>query len=1154
MKLRELEIRLLPGLDQPFTVNFEPNAVNVITGPNASGKSSLIRAVRALLYPDQLTEFCHLRAVWERDGQRLECERRGSHVAWLENSAPASRPNLPGADSLGAFLVSSEDLTALGSTDRHISTQLRTMLAGGYDLDAILTEGPLAGRSRPQKLARELARLGTAVSDKENEYAQLQDELGELERLNQELAATTDAAARLHACEDAIALSEAIARRSAMEITLIEEYPGGMDRLRGDEMTRLDQAAEQLAKREKELAIEQGGLRQAREQLEKTGAVDPHALEALQSELSNQRDRLGELERRMIEHEDAIEQHDAALAAAARRLGSEQPQIAEKLDQEALEELERLVERVQVLREQIRNLTAELARTHVSKNMTGRSQASLREAHQALERWLEGARLSPLEGVLWGGLSAAAGIAGWRLLAVQEIGASPELILLIAMAAGVPAILLGGFINRWRDQDRARTDFLETDIEEPLGWVEEEVEARLERLDVELESATRHEVSQARAGEVRELLNSQRTSLETARDRLRSFAAELGVGSDERLETGFLLWCRHLHDWQQQQQTWAAATRQLDQDRSRYAELQIETNKLLTRHGMATEKSPTSRDLAGLIHLLSPRMRRNAELHNQVHAHQRRIDELQADITQLQRAHDQVFQTAGLKPDDRSALIQRSDQLNAWRELEQQRRDCSLEVTRLEKRLANDPILLGKARGQQREDLEQLRDQLAARVAQRDQLNRRIAEIHTRHGDVLKRRELETLAGEYELQRQSLDEELDQHLMATAAESLLDDVRSAHQADNEPLALAQAGQWFDRITRHRYRLLFDRGAFAALDTHDNHRRGITELSTGTRVQLLLAVRLAWIERAESQSEPLPVFLDEVLTTTDPDRYRAVVESVQEIVAGGRQMFYLTAQSDDARAWTEWAGDGPAPNVVDMAVVRQGQIEPLQYTMPIGERAERSVPDPSGMKALAWAEAAGVDAIDPWRDAGAIHTFHLLHDRLELAARLMKIDLTRLGNLEAFLKSDQAGELIADDDRDLLGNRLAAARLILDDWQQRHDRPVDEAALHASGLISDNFMARVTELAERSNNHPGRLIAGLRNGEVARFRSDNADQLEQWLKDQGYLKSEKRHRLTAAEISLMANIEPEQVTLLQRWISGAIRNPLATEAQKPDPVS
>ena len=62
---------------------------------------------------------------------------------------------------------------------------------------------------------------------------------------------------------------------AAVEQTLIEEYPGGMDRLRGDELERLDMAEEKLAEREKELAIENGALRQARQRLEKSGSVDP---------------------------------------------------------------------------------------------------------------------------------------------------------------------------------------------------------------------------------------------------------------------------------------------------------------------------------------------------------------------------------------------------------------------------------------------------------------------------------------------------------------------------------------------------------------------------------------------------------------------------------------------------------------------------------------------------------------------------------------------------------------------------------------------------------------------------------------------------------------------------------------------------------------
>ena len=647
---------------------------------------------------------------------------------------------------------------------------------------------------------------------------------------------------------------------------------------------------------------------------------------------------------------------------------------------------------------------------------------------------------------------------------------------------------------------------------------------------------------------MRAQLNSQRTSLESARQRLRDYAAELGISADSRLETGFQLWCRHLHDWQREELACERASQHLAQHQQRYTELQDATARLLERHGMSEEQRVTSRDLAGLIHLLNPRMRRNAELHNAMSAHRNRIDELQADIDQLGRLRDRLFEEAGLKPGERDPLVRRIEQYEAWRALEQQRRDHSMEVTRLEQRLASEPGLLQQAREQQREDLEQRHEALAAQVARRDELNRRIARIHTRHEDVIQRRELESLSSRWEQQRQSLDEELDQHLLTGAARTLIEDVRAAHQADNEPPALARAEAWFDRFTRHRYRLQFDQGRFLAVETRSNRRTQLNELSTGTRVQLLLAVRLAWIEQAEKGSESLPVFLDEVLTTTDPDRYRAVVESVQEIAVGGRQMFYLTAQTDDARAWSEWARKGPSPHLIDMAEVRRGQIEPLQYSMPIGVMPAREIPDPAGRDALSWADEAGVDAIDPWQHPGSLHVFHILHDRLDLTARLMKLDLARLGDLEAFIASDQAGRFLPEDDCERLRQRAATAHRIIEDWQNRHYRPVDEAALHACGLISDHFLPRVCKLNRTVGGHPRALIDGLRDGQVARFRTDTTDQLEQWLDDQGYLNEEKdRPRSSAAQMSLQTGLSADRVTDLRAWINGAISDALLTPA-------
>ena len=158
---------------------------------------------------------------------------------------------------------------------------------------------------------------------------------------------------------------------------------------------------------------------------------------------------------------------------------------------------------------------------------------------------------------------------------------------------------------------------------------------------------------------------------------------------------------------------------------------------------------------------------------------------------------------------------------------------------------------------------------------------------------------------------------MDAHLDAEAAQLLIERARAGYHKTHQPALFTRAGRLFGRMTRTRYELTFDDGRFGAFDQAMGERRQIGELSTATRIQLLLALRLAWIEETERDGPGLPVFLDEVLATTDPERYRAVVEAVQEIVAGGRQVIYLSSQPADAQAWQRFAGE-PAPEIIELA--------------------------------------------------------------------------------------------------------------------------------------------------------------------------------------------------------------------------------------------
>lgn len=1149
MKLRRLDIRHLPGIERGFSVEFAADTVNVITGPNGSGKSSLVRAVRALLKLNRDDPHIEVGAHWQDGEGELHCERVGQSVQWSRGGRSIQAPRLPMDEAIGAYLISSEDLSALGKTDAHIADELQTLLAGGYDLAAILAAAPFATPARPQKLAREVEGLQRAIADKEAEYAALQDELEQLARLESELKRATQAAQMLGALDDALSLADAHASRMALETALIDEFPGGMDRLRGDEMERLDEARAQLQQRQQALALEQEEMAREQAEIEQSASGDPATLETMQAQLAEARDALASTEQQLSATEEKIILAQDAVARAASRLGSDLPEHIEQLDQQALDQLERQVEKVLSQREKIRALSGQLALSQGSRNPTGRPQDDLRSARQSLQEWLALARLNPLEGALWGSLGLAALLGSLRVLNTDNLISNPELLLLAALGIGLPLAMLGRFLLRWRDREQAQQRYLGTAIEPPLGWSESEVRTRLERLDTELEAAIQHEVSQARAAELREQLNAQRISLERARDKLKEQAESLGIAAESRLETGFLLWCRHLQDWQREHQQLKEQLMRADSLRQRLQQQTEQAAEILSQYGVETREI-SARAVASLIHQLNPRIRRSTELQNSVQSRQRRVQELKADLTHIRQQITLLFEGTGIRNDDVTTLRQKHEQYPAWQELEQNRRQLAQEIARLEQRLSQHDELLDLAREQHRTRLEGLRQEQLERAEQRDGLNRRIAEIHTRHADVIKRRELEHLAAELEQLRERLTQELEAHMLSAAGEYLIADVREAYRQDHEPALLAAADRWLDRFTRHRYRLLFQDGEFCAVDTRSDRRLKVAELSTGGRAQFLLAVRLAWIEQQEQQSEPLPVFMDEVLTTSDADRYRAVVGAVRSLVDHGRQLFYLTAQSDDAQAWWDWLGEDLKPHAIDMAEVRRGDVEQLEFHMPTGDRAAPSVPDPEGLDAAAWAAQVGVEPIDPWQDAGQIHVVYLVGTDLRLGHRLISLGVERLGELERVLehRATDSGQLLTSAEARALRGRALVARRILTDWRRRHARPVDQAALQASGLLTERFMPRVAELAAESRGDAARLLASINEGAVPRFRSDIAEQLGAWLGENGYLLGESPEpALTVGELMLESGLKEQDVRRLLDTLSTAIKDPLQSTA-------
>jgi uncharacterized protein YhaN len=288
------------------------------------------------------------------------------------------------------------------------------------------------------------------------------------------------------------------------------------------------------------------------------------------------------------------------------------------------------------------------------------------------------------------------------------------------------------------------------------------------------------------------------------------------------------------------------------------------------------------------------------------------------------------------------------------------------------------------------------------------------------------------------------------------------------------------------------------------------------------MQLLLAVRLAFAIEAEKGRASLPLFLDEVLTTADPDRYRSVAESIQLFATQqDRQVFYLTAQPQDAVPWVS-NGDA-APHRIDMGEVRgegYGITDPGVLSLP----AMPVIPVPNGQRPEDYAVELGVPLIDPWAPGEAIHLFHLLRDDLSLLHRLLEERTEYLGTLKALLKSDAVTVLLGKEEIRQLQSRIAIAEAFEEAWHTGRGRPVDREAIENSP-VTERFYDELDVLAGELNGDARALLAAIEAKQVKRFGSKKREELEEWLREHRYLVDRQPLLDGELELRVLATVTP-----------------------------
>ena len=1058
MKLRRLAIQQLPGLGALDVDDFAPG-MNFIVGPNAIGKSSLIRALQSVLVApeDAAAEAISVTAWFDDDDGHWRVDRTGAVIVWQRNGQPMAPPALPPAALRHCYWLNAEHLLVPDATDQAaLARTIRQALAGGIDMGALRETAGLQTVPYPRATQSQLDSARNTRRAQEAAYRQLEEERARLPEQRQalnEARQARDEAAHLRAAIELARTRDEVRRLRAR----LDAFPAAIRQMSGAEGEMADKLSAERDAAQADWQSARAERLQIEEDLRQTGLAD---------ELpdTGQLDGARRLLQQLAEAEQQHAMQDEATACAAARVSEALADLG--ADTTAVPRL--TPGAVETIEDALANRSAAQARLAAANG----------EQRALPDRIMQALAATALAG---GGTAFATGLINPR-----------PLVLIAAAVAG-----LAGLAQLLR-----------------LHW----------------RGARRHSALRAAAQADAAAADAQLAELLAAHALHPDALNGQGIGRLLRV-TQRLDEARDAH---------AAAAAEMARSEARIEQLRDALGKLLAPWAVATDGARVA--LQAEVDELSQRADRARHLHHRRVSAERRESEAENALKAAQDALQAHYARLGLAAEARSALDQALTEHAEYSALAEEERALAQRVHAQQAPLKDRPDLLARA---QPDALDLLSDELSrldSQAAEADGLQAKIADLEARLNLAGSDNALrEAMAREQQLERK-LVASLEQHLAQRLGNWLLNDVEATYQVHHEPALIADARQRFERFTRHQWSLATDQhGDLLAVDLERNERRELSALSSGTRMQLLLAARIAWLRDQESDTAALPLALDEALGSSDPQRFRAAADSLQELVTSeDRQILYLTARPEDLTLWQS-AGEAPV-TVIDLAARRDNQA----FSGPPGVPPEpASVPQPTGYSDVEYGAVLQVPGIDPRQSADRIHCFHLLRDDLEALYTLISDwGITRLGPAARWLES-AAGRAIAAQAEwpQRLRDRIRVARRWTELARIGRGRPLDADVITASDTQTETMARRITAQLPAVDHDAAALIARLREGAVPKLQRARVDRLEQWLVDAGYLDERPRLDEDAITTQLVGEFGHHDgaaaVRRLSRWLQAAL---------------
>ncbi|MEL0096331.1 MAG: hypothetical protein VW875_10850 [Planctomycetaceae bacterium] len=1115
--------------ESQFEINDLGN-VNVIFGRNGIGKSTVGLAIYKLLRPNDLLldKTAEVAGQLQMGERELDLRVAMSQGQAVENGTLTEYPEFRSAGELSRYRLALEAL--IKEDDVEFAKVIADEMRGGIDLRAVAKKiGSNEKPKRPSKLESEWKNLNRDEKSLRQEQASLARQSQQLtvwEEEQQELYATLELQPALLAYQEASALRKQLEEFDQQ----LKEYPGTLANLKGGESEELKslQAQMENAKHDlvncRTLEAEAKAVVDSLADLPDATALKLRQLEELQAEFA-------ELQKEIRSKENECTRIEGKIVSLVSEFANVDSvaQMEQQIAEIDLTEVDTTYHQVVMSRQRLREAQGSYDYLEVDASEEPVSRDELARRLQGLQAWCGAADQERHQfGILTGRLV----VVGSYLMACWATGLAISYTPLWLLALVVPVILCVLALRAKPRSEQNRPTRQE--IESSEGHLYPELTEWSPLTVRQLMDDLLEQDSQAALAEKRyhyfkateQKLHQAQQEFKLANEKLSELSSGLGLknnGLDS--EAKLLKLVNAIAQWEIEKAELAGAESSLAALRNTSTVLQKRLIDGLPDFGLNVTESTSMfraevREAASLLEALEV-----------------------AKVAVIDRERDgkHASEIASQRERQLDGFLSRLDAHGKTvADLEALERVLPEYTSRVEGRFRADTILKEKeAELAARPEVkgfssDEVRDLLLICEGAQERiqtLTRTIQDSRTKM-DSLQQGTL--LADAMSAKAEKADElRNDYHraLESLAGFCLVEHLLHETEGNNSSSVLDQAAITLHRITGGKLKLdVYPGNAVEQFVISDaiGVRRDLDSLSVGERVQVLLAVRLAFLSIEETAA--LPIVVDEALGTADDDRAHEIIESLVKLAKEGRQVFYFTAQTDEVEKWKAVLGrqEGIAGTFVDLdqlrglepnvtpeqseAFVRQNIVPPPEKCThaEYGERLGASLPS-AGMfredSLSVWAVLDDVnDVYKCWqrrvRTVGMLSDNSRLGQQMSLAPEVVKAAIVRAKALAAALEEYWAGRAL----------------------------PLEMVDLIESDAFTDRWLEPVWNLATQVDCDGAQLIQALKAGGVKRFRQDDIVALEASLRERGKIVESDVSTPDQVEAAAVAVFEQEGIDL------------------------